>query len=199
MGTVAYEAVVPVLGLKGNIPSTQISKTLVLAPFSSEEKTAMFGRWLDQSLISVRALNQSKYKLCSSGNYSGSGGSTYEIATEVSQIITALRLFKMGSVGVSALFIDKNRCGLGTESRSLTELRISEYSQSSFELDTSEIPGVNRIYELIESARHHVTLKEFDVKLRRFNQAYSELNREDQILDETIALETCLLRGIQAN
>jgi len=198
-GNLHCEVVVPLLGLEGELPSQlKIGKLYSLSRFTPQEKTRLAGRWLNQSIITSSALQRSKFKLSFEKSYNQQKQAEWqtEIQSEAERAITAMRLSGTGRVGAPAFFEHYADSGLSVRVQNLPNLEVPEFVPQSLSLTSELIQRTLENYQLLDAAKSGSSNFQLDVSLRRFNQAYSRDNFEDQVLDYTIALESCLLRGI---
>jgi hypothetical protein len=198
-GTIRCEVIVPLLGVEGDLPNPlKLGNVYQLSRFTPQEKNRLAGRWLNQGIITERALHRSKFKLSFEEIYKQPEQEDFQqtLQTEVELIITALRLAASGRVGAPALFENREVSGLGITAQNLPNLDVPEVVMKPLLLDADTVRRTRENYGLLAAANDGTSKFQLDVSLRRFNQAYSRDNLEDQVLDYTIALESCLLRGL---
>ena len=114
-------------------------------------------------------------------------GSGRSFRDEVVRVVTVMRLFGSGDVGIPAV--------LGTSS-GLFEKFASQYvfdgrarnSGRMYELRAADWDAFTKVYDALGTIDDKMS-----IPLRRFNQAYSRQSGEDTIIDLMIALESCLL------
>jgi len=199
-------AILPILNFISDIQHEQlIGKYFQLAPFPPEEKSTFWNNWglsssLTMSPIDLMTFNSVKYKFAGT-LFQERGGSYEENAdfdSEMRDIITALRLFKVGDIGAPTRFIrGKTLVGASefTESSSPSDLQIRRFG-TTYELDEQELPKIIEIFSFLQSLNLQKQRKGLAVALRHFNQAYGRDTEEDQVIDFVIALESTLLADI---
>jgi len=143
--------------------------------------------------IDFKAFSEVKFKFIGTRAQKRNGQEVgQDISTELEDTITALRLVKAGDVGALAFF-ERGRMVSGppTMSASVSPALFVRQHNTLYHFTEVDLPIATALY---------TTLQEFDqhkrglaIALRRFNQSYSRINPEDQIIDLTIALESCLL------
>jgi hypothetical protein len=146
---------------------------------------------------------RSSYKLaCTHLQEQNKQYSTEEVNEEAMDILTALRLVKVGDVGAPAIFerselyslVIPNPIVTRTSDYNVRQMG-SGYSIIEYSLSEAELSQVINLFNCLQRLRSLSQRGGLAVALRRFNQAYSREQSEDRIIDLTIALESCLLAG----
>lgn len=201
----------------------QVSPHLQLTPFTTEEKTSIWNQaqGTDLSLryafsgpmhVDIHAFQRTAFKL--SGTHikpkNGIGvGDSDEIAEEVLDILTALRLIRAGDVGVHAFF-EKNdlpRTSNPTSSMYIRNDQILRGHGPKYTLMKDDLPILRYLLDALRRLRTQQQPKkgkqlsqrgteqyygDLTLALGRFNQSYVRNRGEDRIIDLTIALESSL-------
>jgi len=198
-GNLHCEVIVPLLGVQGDLPApVKLGKVYELSQFTPKEKNRLAGRWLNQGIMSAGALQRAKFKLSFTKEYKqqDEGDLQWEIQIEAERVISALRLAGPGRIGAPAFFQNRKDSGLSTTVQNLPNLSVPEFIPKPLLLNADLLERTQANYTLLVAAHSDASEFELQVSLRRFNQAYSRDNLEDPVLDYTIALESCLLRGL---
>jgi hypothetical protein len=192
--TVMWHLGAPLLNFKTEKCPVRIGKSLELALLSHDEKTSLwnqnagFGPFGEPQVMDRGDLARAQFVFRGASttgrNDSGFGP---EFRDEVVGVVTALRLFGSGDVGIPAV--------LGT-STGLFEKSASQYvfdgrarnSGRMYELRAADWGAFTKVYDALGAIDDKMS-----IPLRRFNQAYGRQSGEDTIIDLTIALESCLL------
>jgi hypothetical protein len=209
-----------------NIPLTQftgeglelpvrLSSHLQLAPFTPEEKTTVWNRPPDPDAELMQpdfpAFLQTRFQL--TGSYIVNRDTKWRnpealierpmsmgMDAEAEDILTALRLTKAGDVGVLGYFEAGRMPRSYTEGSSFISGpndQSTGWTDSSHDywLFQTDLPVVQGVYEALQKL--NTQKGGLAVSLRRFNEAYDRSTPEDKIIDLTIALESCLLAGME--
>jgi hypothetical protein len=198
-GNLHCEVIVPLLGVQGDLPvPVKLGKVYEISQFTPKEKNRLAGRWLNQGIMTAGALQRAKFKLSFTKEYKqqDEGDLQWEIQKEAERVISALRLAGPGRTGAPAFFQNREDSGLSITAQNLPNLSVPEFIQKPLLLDADLLKRTQVNYALLVAANSDASEFELQVSLRRFNQAYSRDNLEDPVLDYTIALESCLLRGL---
>jgi hypothetical protein len=192
--TVMWRLGAPLLNFKTEKCPVRIGQRLELAPLSHDEKTSLwnqnagFGPFGEPQVMDRGDLARAQFIFRGSSTTGRDDpGFGPEFRDEVVRVVTALRLFGSGDVGIPAV--------LGT-SIGLFERFASQYvfdgrarnSGRIYELRAADWDAVTTVYDAVEAIDEKMS-----IPLRRFNQAYGRQSGEDTIIDLTIALESCLL------
>ena len=192
--TVTWRLGAPLLNFKTEKCLVRIGQSLELAPLSHDEKTSLwnqnagFGPFGEPQMMDRGDLARAQFVFRGSSTTGRDDpGIGPEFRDEVARVVTALRLFGSGDVGIPAV--------LGT-STGLFEKSASQYvfdgrarnSGRIYELRAADWDAVTKVYDAVEAIDEKMS-----IPLRRFNQAYGRQSGEDTIIDLTIALESCLL------
>jgi len=185
-----------------------LSAHLQLAPFTPEEKTAVWnlGTKLNDILsrfkpVDFHAFLGTKFQLTGSHIENRNTLGNPELNMEVEKIITVLRLVKAGDVAALAYFemsqmprsiMPSSFISLPNDQsiRQVDSLYSHQFG-SLYTLSQTDLPVIQTLYESLQKL--DTQKSGLAVALRRFNQAYSRTIHEDRIIDLTIALESCLL------
>ncbi|MGA2857406.1 MAG: hypothetical protein ABSE40_11080 [Candidatus Sulfotelmatobacter sp.] len=179
--------------------SFHVGDVLELVPFTNEEKTEYFNRFggLHHPNFNLHDFGTAKSKL--SGYFfqdSTEGPHFGTMIFEARTVITAMRLMKKGMVGALTVHYHADCPPLRTPSGGtvLGDFRLPQFVQDPY-LVTKE--DVVPLISLANTLRQNLSskLKNLNVALNRFNLSYSRGNPNDRLLDQTIALESCLLAG----
>lgn len=185
----------------------QISPHFQLAPFTPEEKTLVWNQSIDlddllqQALlpsVKLREFCLASFKL--TGSYIGKGDAheeDQELTEELQRIISALRLVYAGDINVQMIFrinpmIESSKSSSFIDSPNYrpTQTQFARL-KSPYVLSQTDLPIVQELCESLQKLDRQKS--GLTVALRRFNQTYDRTTPEDQIIDLTIALESCLL------
>jgi hypothetical protein len=192
--TVTWRLAAPLINFKSEKYPVQIGRNLELVALTHEEKTdlwnhnAAFGPFGEASVIDRGDFARAQFVLRgSSSSERDDHGFGPKFRNEAMKIVTALRLFGSGEVGIPAI--------LGT-STGLSQKFAPQYlfdgrarnSGRMYELRAADWDGFMGVYDAVGAIEGKM-----DIPLRRFNQAYSRQSTEDAVIDLTIALESCLL------
>ena len=187
---------VPLLNTRG--AASYRFADMVLGPFLPDEKNAIWNNLTRPDELSLRTMSRSNHRLRLETVCSEREAAELESAVQiqVDRIITALRLTKGGDVGAQIIFRDLEESGLGFGYIAVSDLAV-EPLRKPYDLD-HETASTARIYlEALSSTFSSDRSESLSLALRRFNQAYTRSHAEDKIIDSTIALESCLLKGIR--
>jgi hypothetical protein len=191
--TVMWRLGAPLLNFKTEKCPVRIGQSLELAPLSPDDKTsgnhnAGFGPFGEPQVMDRGDLARAQF-IFRGASTTGRNDSGFgpEFRDEVARVVTALRLFASGDVGIPAV--------LGT-STGLFEKFASQYvfdgrartSSRMYELRAADWDAFTKVYDALGAIDGKM-----QIPLRRFNQAYGRQSGEDTIIDLTIALESCLL------
>jgi hypothetical protein len=192
--TVTWRLGAPLLNFKTEKCPVRIGHSLELAPLSHDEKTSLwnqnagFGPFGEPQEMDRGDLARAQFVFRGASttgrNDSGFGP---EFRDEVVRVVTALRLFGGGDVGIPAV--------LG-RSTGLFEKSASQYvfdgrarnSGRPYELRSADWNAFTKVYDALAAIDDKMS-----IPLSRFNQAYGRQSGEDTTIDLTIALESCLL------
>lgn len=185
---------IPLLNIEGDLPPTDIGERLRLSKFLPEEKNDLFGRWLNQELITVTAIGRSWYKLSGvsvvdQSEFDALGQRT---GAEVERVVTAMRLVRDGSVGAPVVFYDRRPCGLGLFPMALETLKGAPYG-ASFRGKSEDVPQFQRLFDDLRKINYPEGKSALGTALRRFNLACGRQSEEDKLVDLAIAWESSLL------
>ena len=190
---------VPLLNLQGkDIAARKVGKLLRIAPFTDEDKTQLWDEGFGLTgYVSISDFISAKYKLIGTFTEAKEGRpSQSDLQEDAERVITALRFLKVGDVGTPAIIEvgHGELCTCGHRAGFPSDLRPRRYGRP-YELSKPELASVSRLVSSLLKAAEGSRLSGMQVSLRRFNQAYGRENAEDRIIDLTIALESCLLKG----
>ena len=191
--TVMWHLGAPLLNFKTEKCPVRIGKSLELALLSHDEKTSLwnqnagFGPFGEPQVMDRGDLARAQFVFWGSSTTGRDAGFGPEFRDEVARVVTALRLFGSGDMGIPAV--------LGS-STGLFEKFASQYvfdgrarnSGRMYELRAADWETFTKVYDALG-----VIDDKMSIPLRRFNQAYGRQSGEDAIIDLTIALESCLL------
>ena len=192
--TVTWHLGAPLLNFKTEKCPVRIGQSLELAPLSHDEKTSLwnqnagFGPFGEPQVMDRGDLARAQFVFRGSSTTGRDDpGIGPEFRDEVARVVTALRLFGSGDVGIPAV--------LGT-STGLFEKSASQYifdgrarnSGRIYELRAADWDAFTKVYDALGAIDDKMQFP-----LRRFNQAYGRQSGEDTIIDLMIALESCLL------
>jgi hypothetical protein len=174
--------------------------TLTLSKFTDNEKTELWNKKILWNPFSTRqlipdALSKISFKIA--GSYERDQSNKNDSPTfykELASFIIACRLFKKGLVGVYHAFEDNGRSIILRENELLNYNILGNPFGSYLTLKADELPQVTKIFNYIKKIGQW---KGLEVAIRRFNQSYARELGEDRIIDLTIALESCLLSGVE--
>jgi hypothetical protein len=123
----------------------------------------------------------------------------------IHRCITALRLYKPGSIG--SLFIVETENESPHDESKLCTTSFSDdignepenwgHGEGPYKLNIGEVDGFLTIYKQISNPAARDRLKKLEIGLRRFNNSYNRFSIEDKIIDLTIALESTVLFNIK--
>lgn len=108
---------------------------------------------------------------------------------QLNSVLTALRLFKVGMVGLSYTITSSNTKGLPGGLVGTGPVRQPIYFGRPYDFNQTDAGAFGDFYGEIESS----LTPEFDIALRRFNYYYDRPSVEDRFLDAMIAFENLLL------
>lgn len=112
---------------------------------------------------------------------------------EFGEVLSALRLFKQGSVGYTFVRISR----LGWSPTAMTRWHWSHEGEvrhgPDYALSAEEVSDFSAFWEDFRTARKRRRPR-VNLALRRFNFAYGRFRPEDRIIDHAIALEALLLK-----
>jgi hypothetical protein len=214
--TVRADAIIPLLNFQANLQHipVSISTNYSISSFPPVEKTAVwrivdaFHSW---DLLPFHSYLAAGFKLEGSRTYprlqSDQSQKTMEdiarshqmMLTEVRNIVTALRLFKAGDVGVTA-YIEKSTevppfggyPSMGIPGAGMSDFQVRRHG-SVYILDETEVSSAKLLVEALQQLEARPHRGGLEVALSRFNQSYSRDFFEDRLIDLAIALESCLL------
>ena len=185
----------------------QVSPHFQLAPFTPEEKTLVWNQSVDlddllrQALlpsVKLREFCLASFKLTSSYVEKGdTHEGDQELTEELQRIISALRLVHAGDIEVQMIFrtnpiieSSKSSSFIDNPNYRSTETQFA-HLKSPYVLSQTDLSIVQELCESLQKLDRQKS--GLTVALRRFNQTYDRITPEDQIIDLTIALESCLL------
>src|SRR5258707_3307644 len=214
-----WEVTIPLLQFTCDFQQTvQIGSHLQLAPFTLEEKTDVWNQTNSTDLmqvsmptpVDINTFHYAAFKLTGFHIAQKNGiKHSEEIATEVLDILAALRLVKTGDVGIHALF-QTNDLPRTTGSNSSMYIRNDQILRghgSKYTLTKDDLPTVRVLLDALLKLRTQQQSKkgkqlsqrgteqyygDLTLALGRFNQSYSRNRGEDRVIDLTIALESSL-------
>lgn len=123
-----------------------------------------------------------------------SGGIPQEIREEVNLFLTTLRLLKPGAVGYGAVYsfcVDDPGSGMGSSGDRWS------IPGPTYELKDDDAPAVLTVFDKLREGAENGWLRQLEVALDRFADSYERRQREDKLIDLTIALESLLLSGVK--
>jgi hypothetical protein len=192
--TVIWHLGAPLINFKTEKCPVRIGKSLELAPLSHDEKTSLwnqnagFGPFGEPQVMDRGDLARAQFVFRGSSttgrNDSGFGP---EFRDEVARVVTAMRLFGSGDVGIPAVLGTSTGLFEKFASQNVFDGRVRNSSRM-YVLRAADWDAFTKVYDALGTIE-----KKLQIPLRRFNQAYDRRSGEDTIIDLTIALESCLL------
>jgi len=200
---------VPLVNFTSDVPrAVPISARFSLNHFGSDAKSealASLGMPFSASLQEGTALTQAQFTLSrvverpkATQTFEAELTELMETATEIANIVTALRLLKVGSVGAPMLY------QLGDGILPWGNVRIGRgvgayprFASDAYSLSKQDMPSLRRLFESLRSLKPQETSAGLDVALRYFNQSYSRTSQEDRLVDLAIVVESSLLYGMR--
>ncbi len=210
--SIRWDVIIPLVQFTSDLQEpVRFSSHLQLAPFTREEKTSVWNRGtkLDDLVgrfrpVDFNAFLKTRYKLTGFHIDTRNTLGNQELGMEVENIITALRLVKVGDVGVLAFF-ETNQMPRSSMPSSFISLPNDQSIRRSdsfyslqfgslYTLSETDLPVAQALSEALQKLDKQKS--GLAVALRHFNQAYGRTNHEDRIIDLTVALESCLLADV---
>ncbi len=197
--TIPWETTVPLLNIESDLAEPyRVGETLELRPFTLAEKAMIWQAAYVQveHRLSAGAFARTEFRLTSS--FTLDRGTPFHKVrddrpvSEIGRFLTALRLLKPGRVGASAVFTHRvsRSPAFGFGTWFMGDFEVGTWGER-YALKMAELPEVVALFDRIGS----VGDKRLGISLRRFNQSYERERGDDQLIDLTIALESCLLTG----
>ena len=221
--TVRQNAIIPLLNFRaeGLTLPIGISSHYELAPLSLEEKTAFWSRvdaFQGWDLLPFRSFLAAEFRLQGSRTHprmhqnateqmiAEFSRSHIEMLYEVRNIVTALRLLHPGDVAVTAYIEESNEVppfggnpSMGIPGAGLSDFQVRRHGfLSPYTLQDADVPLVRSLVEKLHQLDTREHRGGVEIALSRFNQSYVRDSLEDRLIDLTIALESCLLAGLDS-
>lgn len=191
--------IAPLFNFSSDITTVSIGPLIQLTAFTTEEKTLIWKTNILSTFNSFELINAG-HKLV--GNYSSGSGSSQsptkpELENEIETVMTTLRLLKRGGIGWGLLheYTDDMFSCIGGGTKTRSDFVTNAYGPR-YELLENNLEDAKQIYASLKQVMQVPHCGGLEVALRRFNQMYSRDKDEDRIIDLTIALESCLLTGM---
>lgn len=194
-----HRILVPVHQLKSDVDRLELRPGLSLSPFLPSEKTAtwMMG-FIPFAGPGVWDYQACKYKLFHAETLErGRKPDHTAIREDIYNFISALRLLKPGQVGTLGIFAGTEGERAQSYSSPIPELEVQGFG-TSYELTSDECASVVAFFQRLRQCMNNGFHKGLDAALRRFNLSYARSLPEDKIIDLTVALESTLLFGVDA-
>ncbi len=191
-------ATIPLLNFESET-SLSVGDGLELAPFSAQDKNALFGSlfWYG-TIVDLRDAG-ANYKLF--GTFSDDTTKEVHFGTimfETTTTVTAMRLLHGGEVGATMLMCrstfahDERMSG-----NRLNDLRPRGFAHHVYRLTAADVAPLLGLCGTLRRGLRNGCLKPLDVALRRFNLSYGRQSLEDRLIDLTIALESLVLFKVE--
>jgi len=198
---VHYAVTVPLLGFQTESWPVDLSGLVQVDVLTANEKTELWNNGSLQRYIDFDTFMWCSFVLRQEYHRKLSDGINHQAlqARHHSNLaLTALRLLHAGHVIATASSTRSvSPPTRGANAGGLEDLGGSFHSHDSYYLEASEIPALREIFAKLIHMEASGTHRQLGLALRRFNSTYSRRKREDQIIDLTIALESCLLVGVE--
>jgi hypothetical protein len=222
---IANQVIFPLTHFRSDIRQiSTIGTRFQLAPFPPEERATVWNKsypydWYQLAPIEPDIYEKSTtFKLIASHD-----GSEYPFIDEAGDILTTLRLWKLGAVAIPVVFVRHASAWLHrTKVAEFNVTLLNDYrihkgrrklgrSHAPYILDETDLPEINTLFNALQTlSRQNSSGKqkspnkplpaeatrrygELDMAIRRFNQSYLRDLPEDQIIDLAIVLESTLL------
>ncbi|MBK8129605.1 MAG: hypothetical protein IPK53_12140 [bacterium] len=124
----------------------------------------------------------------------------HRIVTDLSRMVTALRLTKEEHVGAPCII------SVPSELQRITSmqwqnpgLRATNWQRKPYNLANDDLQELTDVYLMLHKAEQHEGHTPFAVALNKFNSAYARSQAADQVLDLVIAIEGLLSHGQKYN
>lgn len=201
----SYDLIVPLLNFSSDITDeVTIGPSLRLAMLTNDDKEQIWN--LSAGLIDWQTLKQACCKLVC--RHEEDQRTSIQPSDQVHQVIgdtiTALRLHKPGDVTGPVMF---DHISVPSVWHIDTQILIDpnlelrdpyiHANNSIYEFSHADVPSFLTLFENLRCLAHPKR-QGLRIGLMRFNRSYSRADREDQIIDLTIALEGTLLAAIDS-
>lgn len=194
-GPIEEEVVVPLFNTTGDIQPFALDEEAEIAELSDTEKGRIWNPHFSNHLLPAHDLMGVRHKIhLARISQLDAPFLTREAGEVALRIITTLRLHQKGRIGVRGYFSRRkvayhgNEWGAGSWGWAQLQRGVSGYK---FEQDDSV--RIQHLHRTIYGGELGSKRRSLDVGLRRFNQAYSRRDIEDQIIDYAIALDSLLV------
>jgi hypothetical protein len=196
-----YDVTVPLFGFSAQAWPIRLSGSVRIDALSAEEKTELWRKGAFAGFSDFDSFASCGFAL--RHNYWAREGNTHEASVAAQRTtyraINALRLLHEGNVRATASALrivelgERYTGGVGS---------LDDWSYRGLPFDPyvfrhSEEQDARELFEQLQLLETSGAYRQLEIAIRRFNQTYSRERHEDQIVDLTIALEGCLLFGIQ--
>lgn len=196
-----YENTVLLQNFRTDVPHMEIGQSLDLQAFTPDDKTELWNTYGRNLNVGFHQFGEASFKLVARHwvRRWKELPITHMMLGDVRRVLTALRLLKPGDVGAQFVYAIMHLTPFSANIGALPLFgcRTRQFGSCEYELQRAEVPQLLVLYETLDALEQQRKPGGLDVALRRFNQSYERDTGEDRIIDLTIALESCLLTGIQ--
>jgi hypothetical protein len=190
-----WDVIVPLRNFTSAVVPVKLGR-FDLRPLLPEERNIVAGgHYIAPVGISLAELAHTRFALRSAYAHVPSNFAEQNTVRRAAErVLTALRLAKVGDLGVISFFqrqLNKKPGGVSTYDP-FPEFSSKRWGEA-YELREEDVPAILTILAVLDRGEVEARLRPLEVALRRFNQGYGRTYPEDRIIDCVVALESCLL------
>lgn len=189
LDTINYQCFSIMINFQSNVEKIKLSNGLVIKKISNIERRKIWRmrttREFDMFSIDWIIQIQDKVKRGEKFAYK-------HASRNFNDLITALRLFKVGIVGYKHIYSYPLSRWDETIRTNLVERK---FSGKKYILSKSEVHKFKKWWKEFRRYKNLMTKKGIEIAIQRFNYAYERVSLEDKLIDYIIAFESLLLTG----
>lgn len=189
LDTINYKCFCFLINFQSDIEKIKLNSGLIIKKISNiERRKAWRMRAIKESdLLTIKWIAQLQVNVKRKERFAWEpSGKNFD------DLITALRLFKVGVVGYKHIYsypLSK------WEETIRGNVREREFSGKKYTLSKPEVYEFKKWWKKYKSLKGIKWEKEIDTAIKRFNYAYERVNLEDKLIDYIVAFESLLLTG----